>query len=140
MQTPNWVWEAKTLDRISGQHFLPLSSVYSAYFLQTGAGGAKLEWKLDVFQSIRIVHAEFDTAIPSTTFWPIPQAGVTIQDMTARRPLAPRRPDTDTETTQTTEPILAAPLYNDSTVMTAAGITLSLAVLLIGIWLKQRAR
>ncbi len=134
-QAPNWVWEAKTLDHVSGRHFLPLSSVYRHYS-RLDAGGGRLETKIDEVQAIRIVQAEFDISIPESTFWPVPQPGVSVIDTT--RPLKiPLGYDTIPEIDVA---MRADMLVKDAAFMTRAGAILSVTVFLIAfvVWRQSR--
>jgi len=137
-QKPNWVWEATTFDRVSGKHFLPLSSIYSSYFY---SGGLNSEPKLDLFQSIRIVSAEFDTAIPAGTFWPVVEQGVSVSDATKPLHTAVRdAPSTTSQTSRTGDPIRAEEPQVNSALLTATGLGLSLTVILIAVVLWKRSR
>ena len=139
-QTPNWVWEAKTFDRVSGKHFLPLSSVYSAY-QPVELGGGKSESRLGVQQTIRIVHAEFDAAIPTSTFWPVPQPGMGFIDMTSRRsPSIPVSNITIPKTEQATNPIRADLPRSSGTLLAVIGVGFSMTILVAAFLVWKRAR
>ena len=136
-QAPSWVWVAKSLDPVSGGHFLPLSSIYTSY-LRHGACD-KSEGKIDLVQAIRIVLAEFDTPIPASTFWPVPQPGVPITDMTLVRP-------TTVSGVSATVPEIGAPIRADtladkSAFFIRSGVILSAIIaFLIAFVLWRRSR
>ncbi len=137
-QKPNWVWEAKSFDRVSAQHFLPLSSSYATY---SYSAVPKSESTLGVFQSIKIVQAEFDIAISPSVFWPVLEPGVRVIDMTKHQSAAaPRAGVTSSQTSQTGAPIRAEVPRNDSAFSTATGIGLSAAVILVAALLWKRSR
>ncbi len=75
---PNWVWEATSLDAILDRA-VPLSSKYDAFNVSPGKDGV-LESNPSLSQKIHIVEILFDSPIPETSFWPVFQEGVTIQD------------------------------------------------------------
>jgi hypothetical protein len=136
---PNSLWEAKTFDRVSGRHFLPLSSVYSDRPIDLGVD--KSDSKVCIYQSIRIVHAEFDAAIPSSAFWPIPQPGVRLIDNTSRPSASKPGADvTIPQAAQAADPIRAAVPGNSSALLALSGAALSVAVLLIAVLLWKRGR
>jgi hypothetical protein len=138
--TPNWEWQAKSFDHISGRHYLPLSSEYQIR-PRPEPGAPKSEALGRVRQSIRIVHAEFDSPIPSATFWPVVEPGVRVIDSTAPRAKA-RGAETDAGSKSTTsqEPIRASAPNADMTYWTIGGVALSMVILLVAIVLNRRGR
>jgi len=81
-ERPYWVWEAVTLDTVSGYHY-PLKSKYSSYLLTSN--GNEETPRIDMTQSIEVKTIEYDVAYPASTFWPKAPAGVTVLDTIAKK-------------------------------------------------------
>jgi hypothetical protein len=76
--TPNWVWEAKTVDRDGGGP-IARTSTYASYKLTRGDDG---RWSSspNLFQDIRVEEVEFNGAVAKSSFWPTLQPGVSVFD------------------------------------------------------------
>ena len=80
---PNWVWEAKTLDVVSGRHIVR-SSTYSSFGVRKTEAG---HWVSDLkmCRMIEVNEVTFDKPIEHAAFWPIFQPGVQVMDSIAKR-------------------------------------------------------
>ncbi len=125
-KTPNWVWEATSLDNVSGRHFVR-SSKYASFRvtkLETGRWASEP----DLTQTIRVEEISFDSAVPRATFWPAIQPGVLVLDAIAKRRYqtpggAPPAP----EAASSGSPVRVAP--KSGSWLPGVGVFLSLAVL-----------
>ena len=136
---PGSLWEAKTFDRVSGRHFLPLSSVFTSPPIDPG--GDQSESKLRIYQSIRIVHAEFDAAIPSTRLLARPPArrGVHRQHLASFGIQAGSGFD-DPQDRASRRSDFRRRAGNSSALLTVSGVVLSAAVLVVAFLLWKRGR
>jgi hypothetical protein len=80
---PNWVWEATTLDTISGRHY-PRKSKYSSFRVSKGDDGHWVS-KPHLSKTIDTSEITFDADIPKTAFWPAIQPGVLVFDGVAKK-------------------------------------------------------
>jgi len=133
---PSWVWEATTLDRVSGRHFA-LSSKYASFRVRKTAAG---DWdsKPDLSSTIQVTEISFDTPIPHTAFWPDFQPGVRVLDSIAKRKyeIPGARPSTRDAATVGT-PIRVEP--DRGSWLPGAGVALSLAALAVAFVLWRRS-
>ena len=80
---PNWVWEATTLDTISGRHY-PRKSKYTSFRVTQDDAGHWVS-KPHLSNTIETSEIAFDAAIPKTAFWPTIQPGVNVFDGITRK-------------------------------------------------------
>ena len=78
---PNWVWEAKTLDLVSGRH-VARSSTYSSFGVKKTDAG---HWVSEPMMSrtIEVNEVTFDSPIAHAAFWPTFQSGAEVMDSIA---------------------------------------------------------
>jgi hypothetical protein len=130
-----WVWTAKTLDRVYG-HPVTLKSTQTAYAQD---GSLMFSWDFDV-ESI-----EFDKDYPASTFWPVLQPGVTVDNAITKKayqtPGERKGPqETKTETGIAVQPIRAEPPRNWASLAPGLTFGMGCAVLLAAgaVWLRRR--
>jgi hypothetical protein len=125
-QAPNWVWEATTLDGVSGRHY-PRASKYSSFRVtRTDSGG----WasKPTLSKMIKVDEIAFDVAIPKATFWPTIQPGVKVWDSIAKRHYqTPGAVQLTREAMGAGQPVRVAP--ESESWLPSVGVALSVAVL-----------
>jgi hypothetical protein len=136
-QVPNWVWEATTLDNVSGRHFATTSK-YSSFRVKKADTG---QWvsEPDLSQTILVNEIIFDTSIPHTEFWPNFQPGVRAFDSIAKRHyVTPGAAPSTQETAKVVNPIRVAP--DQGSWLPGVGVALSLAGLAAAFVLWRRSR
>jgi hypothetical protein len=135
--SPNWSWQATSLDKISGRHY-PLRSTYASS-QRSKADPGRPTSEPDVKQTIRVEEIEFDAAIPKTTFWPTFQPGVAVADTVSKHKFrvpggeSPRKEEASVGT-----PIRVAP--ESGSWLPGAGLALSIAVLAVAAILWRSSR
>lgn len=136
---PNWIWEAKTLDKVGKRH-IPFSSTLT-YYRSFKTDKGELVNKLDIFQSIQVVKVEYDLELPKSTFWPAYQPGIVVIDQIKHTSTSvPGGPAME----KTTVPKIGAPIRVPQSdvsglLSSAIGIALSVAVLAVAIVLWKRS-
>lgn len=83
-KSPNWVWEAQTLDQVGKNRYFPLKSTYTTYNAKKQADGS-LTSVPGMSQKITVTKLDFDVPLSNTLFWPEYQSGVEIFDSLAPR-------------------------------------------------------
>ena len=136
---PNWVWEATTLDTISGRHY-PRKSKYTSFRVTKDDAG---HWapKPHLSRTIETSEITFDDDIPKTAFWPTIQPGVQVFDAVAKKRKhyqTPGEPPAQQATSTTAPPIRVAP--ESGSWLPGIGVALSLAVLGVAaiLWMRSR--
>jgi hypothetical protein len=136
-QTPNWVWEATTLDPVSGRHFAR-SSKYASFRVRKDETGLWVA-KPDLSQTIHVKEIAFDNPIPHADFWPAFQPGVRVFDSIAKRSYEePGGPSLAQGTAKVANPIRVA--ADQGSWLPGIGVALSLAGLAAAFVLWRRSR
>jgi len=136
---PNWVWEARTLDKVGNRHF-PLMSTYTSYIKAKNSDGVS-EILPTLSQTIKVSRIEFDSAISNATFWPVYQPGIDVMDPIAHRTAQVNSGETGKVTSKqaASEPIRVQEPGDGSLLLAASGVGLSLVVLFVAFLLWKRA-
>ena len=123
---PSWVWEATTLDEVSGRHY-PLASKYSTFRVTQAKDGRCIS-EPALSKVITVKEITFDAAIAKATFWPTIEPGVNVWDSIAKRQYrAPGAVGSTREAVSVGQLIRVAP--QSGWWLPGVGIALSLAVL-----------
>jgi hypothetical protein len=136
-RVPNWVWEAKTLDVVSGRH-IARSSTYSSFGVRKTEAG---HWVSDLTMCrlIEVNEVTFDKPIEHAAFWPIFEPGVQVMDSIAkRRTEVPGKAPATPESARTGVPIRV--ISDGGSWLPAIGVALSLAAFTVAIVLWRRSR
>ncbi len=135
-QVPNWVWEATTLDKVSGRRFAR-SSTYASFRVTKAAAG---HWdsKPDLSRTIQVTEVSFDTSIPHAAFWPTFQSGLHVLDSIAKRQYdTPGGASPAHQAGTVGAPIRVAP--DRGSWLPGVGVALSLAALAVAFVLWRRS-
>ena len=137
---PNWIWEARSLDRVGDRHF-PFTSAYTTFLKVNGPEG-KLESVASVFQSIKVSKIDFDSPLAKDAFWPTAQPGVEVLNEITHRSThtAGGEPIAATSHQTTESPIRVADSGSNALGSVAFGIALSILILFVAGVLWRRAR
>ena len=137
--SPNWQWEATSLDSV-GKHHFPLGSTYTSFVRLKGSGG-KAECLPQTFQTIKVTSIKYDAPVAESTFWPVYQPGLEVDDHIAHQTIKVPGGEAQTKKEQHTgTPIEVPESRSGTTGLVVAGLGLSLAVLLAAFLLWRRAR
>lgn len=136
---PNWKWEATSLDNV-GKHHFPLASTYTSFVRLKGADG-KVESLPQMFQTIKVTSIKYDAPVAESTFWPVYQPGLEVDDNISHRTIKVPGGDVQAKKGQHTGTPLEVPEPRGSTTgLVLAGVGLSLMVLSAAFLLWRRAR
>jgi hypothetical protein len=136
---PNWRWEATSLDNV-GKHHFPLASTYTSFVRRKGADG-KFECLPQMFQAIKVTSIKYDAPVAESTFWPVYQPGLEVDDRIAHKTIKVPGDEPQAKPEQHTgTPIEVPEPRSGTTGLVVAGLGLSLAVLLAALLLWRRAR
>jgi len=137
---PSWIWEAASLDEVQGFH-VALSSRYTSFVLTEAASPTKQltnEYKIDALK--------FNKSYDASTFWPLYDKGVSINDLIARKhyyntPDKKAPPDVTAKTATAAGVPIVATEPPDYTPWIAGGGLMVGAILLLlgaGLWMRNR--
>lgn len=74
---PLWMWEATSLDAVSGHH-LPLTSRWTRFIVRDADKNKPP--KINMTRDIHVDDVRFDEEVPKSVFWPVLQNGALVTD------------------------------------------------------------
>ncbi|MGC8644374.1 MAG: hypothetical protein ACP5XB_31310, partial [Isosphaeraceae bacterium] len=111
--TPDWKWEATSLDNVGKRHF-PLGSTYTSFVRLKGTDG-KVECLPQTFQTIKVTSIKYDAPVAESTFWPVYQPGLEVDDHIAHRAIKVPGGEAQTKTEQHTGRPIEVPEHRGGT-------------------------
>ena len=136
-RVPNWVWEATTLDDISGRHY-PKTSKHSAFRVSRSETGQWIS-RPYLSKTIQVSEISFDAAVPKSTFWPATEPGTFVLDAIAKKKYqVPGALESVPESVSVANPIRVAP--DPGSWLPGIGVALSIAVLCAAAVIWRRSR
>lgn len=128
---PLWVWTARSLDRVDARS-LPLKSIQESFGPD---GRVMLTWDTEV------LSIEFDRGYPASTFWPVLQPGVTVDDtITGKTYQTPGERPAIPSQSGSASPVRADPPASGTSLDSGVALAIGCAVLLAAaaVWLRSR--